>query len=235
MNGAVVWSADYRPFGQADVTVNTVANNFRFPGQYWDQETGLHYNWHRYYEPGIGRYLRADPSHSVQAGGIGVPYLIPFLLDKPQELNAYAYVQNDPVNFIDPLGLWTFTYSAGGHIPTGPWPVSAGGTASSELVNPLDASGELVSRGVTPEATAGTWADVGASAGVGDLSGTGDQAGPTIGIGAGRYGGIQFTLRREFDQSRAWYDPLKYLDGLSVGLGLGLGLPVNVTSPVECP
>ncbi|PXF56473.1 MAG: hypothetical protein C4B58_13400 [Deltaproteobacteria bacterium] len=37
------------------------SNNFRFPGQYEDQETGLHYNWHKYYEPGIGRYLRADP------------------------------------------------------------------------------------------------------------------------------------------------------------------------------
>ena len=106
VNGAVVWSADYRPFGQADVTVNTVTNNFRFPGQYENEETGLHYNWHRYYDPGIGRYLRADPSHSVQAVGLGVPYLIPFLLDKPQELNVYAYVQNDPVSGIDPLGLY---------------------------------------------------------------------------------------------------------------------------------
>jgi len=105
VNGTVVWSADYRPFGQADVTVNTVANNFRFPGQYEDEETGLHYNWHRYYDPGIGKYLRADPSHSVQSGGMGVPYLIPFLLDKPQELNAYTYVQNDPVNMLDPTGL----------------------------------------------------------------------------------------------------------------------------------
>ena len=54
VNGTVVWSADYRPFGQADVTVNTVANNFRFPGQYEDEETGLHYNYHRYYDPKQG-------------------------------------------------------------------------------------------------------------------------------------------------------------------------------------
>ncbi|WP_246325325.1 RHS repeat-associated core domain-containing protein [Dissulfurirhabdus thermomarina] len=171
--------------------------------------------WHRYYDPQTGRYLTPDPLGL--AGGI----------------NRYAYVQNDPVNVIDPLGLWTFTYSADGHAPTGPWPVAAGGTASSKLVNPLDASGKLESRGVTPEATAGVWADIGVSAGVGDLSGTGNQAGPTVGIGAGRYGGIQFTLRREFDESRSWYDPLRYLDGVSVGLGIGLGLPVNVTVPLE--
>jgi RHS repeat-associated protein len=105
VNGAVVWSADYRPFGQADITVNTITNNFRFPGQYYDNESGLHYNWHRYYDPGIGRYLRADPSHSVQAGGIGVPYLVPFFLNTPQELNVYAYVQNDSVNMSDPFGF----------------------------------------------------------------------------------------------------------------------------------
>jgi RHS repeat-associated protein len=87
MNGAVVWSADYRPFGQADVTVNTVVNNFRFPGQYYDQGTGLHYNWHRYYDPGIGRYLRADPIGLI-AG-----------------VNLFRYCANRPLNLIDPQGL----------------------------------------------------------------------------------------------------------------------------------
>jgi RHS repeat-associated protein len=89
INGTLVWSADYRPFGQADITVNTVANNFRFPGQYWDNETGLHYNWHRYYDPGIGRYLRADPI-GLNGGII-----------------HYIYVQNDPVRWVDPNGLDT--------------------------------------------------------------------------------------------------------------------------------
>jgi len=57
-NNEIVWEADYKPFGETSITVNTIENNFRFPGQYYDEETCLHYNWHRYYEPGIGRYLR---------------------------------------------------------------------------------------------------------------------------------------------------------------------------------
>ena len=86
-SGAVVWAADYLPFGQADVNVGTVVNNLRFAGQYYDAETGLHYNYHRYYDPQLGRYLRADPIGLK--GGI----------------NPYLYVQNNPVNWIDPLGL----------------------------------------------------------------------------------------------------------------------------------
>jgi RHS repeat-associated protein len=84
----VVWEAVYDPFGDADINSNSsVVSNFRFPGQYFDQETGLHYNYHRYYDPGTGRYLRADPIG--QTGG----------------LNLYLYDTNNPINLIDILGL----------------------------------------------------------------------------------------------------------------------------------
>ncbi len=43
--GAVVWSAEYKPFGEATITVGT--NNLRLPGQYYDVETGLNYNYYR--------------------------------------------------------------------------------------------------------------------------------------------------------------------------------------------
>jgi len=88
-SGNVVWSADYKPFGEGDVYVNTFENRFRFPGQYFDSETGLHYNLNRYYNPKLGRYLRADPIGL--AGGI----------------NPFLYSWANPINFIDPLGLET--------------------------------------------------------------------------------------------------------------------------------
>ncbi len=58
--------------------------NLRFPGQYYDSETGFYYNFHRYYMPEIGRYLRGDP-----AGGSG----------------NYFYVNSNPVSFMDYSGL----------------------------------------------------------------------------------------------------------------------------------
>jgi len=58
----VVWSATYTAFGEAAVDPSsTITNNLRFPGQYFDEETGKHYNWHRYYDPRTGRYTQVDP------------------------------------------------------------------------------------------------------------------------------------------------------------------------------
>ncbi len=85
--GNIVWKGDYQPFGSVDAAVSDLGNHFRFAGQYYDAETGLHYNFHRYYDPNTGRYLRADPI-GLNGG-----------------MNPYVYVQNNPVNLIDPEGL----------------------------------------------------------------------------------------------------------------------------------
>ena len=98
-NGSVVWSATYSAFGEASVERETVTNNLRFPGQYYDVETGLHYNWHRYYDPGIGRYVSVDPISF--AGG---------------DANLYRYVKNNPLNFMDPEGRFLERFNLLSHL-----------------------------------------------------------------------------------------------------------------------
>lgn len=82
-----VWQADYQPFGAANVAPGSVDFNLRFPGQYFDVESGVYQNWHREYDPSIGRYLQSDPIGLD--GGI----------------NTYAYAVNNPIASFDPLGL----------------------------------------------------------------------------------------------------------------------------------
>ncbi len=97
-SGRVVWAATYESFGQAVIGLAHIENNLRLPGQYHDAETGLHYNWHRYYDPRTGRYLSTDPL------GDG--------------LNPYAYGRNNPLAWVDPQGLcaargvWGFRHEA---------------------------------------------------------------------------------------------------------------------------
>jgi RHS repeat-associated protein len=91
--GTVVWEGDYRPFGEASVNPkSSVVSNFRFAGQYFDEETGLHYNYFRFYDPKTGRYLTPDPIGLK--GGI----------------NLYSYAGNNPINLTDPLGLLTESF-----------------------------------------------------------------------------------------------------------------------------
>ncbi|EJM18541.1 RHS repeat-associated core domain protein containing protein [Pseudomonas sp. GM18] len=86
-SGEIMWSAKYRAYGNlATLDVAEIDNPLRFQGQYFDAETGLHYNRHRYYNPGTGRFLTPDPIKL--AGG----------------LNNYQYVPN-PTGWVDPLGL----------------------------------------------------------------------------------------------------------------------------------
>ena len=89
---AVVWSADYSPFGKAAITTQAITLNLRLPGQYYDSETQTHYNYQRDYDPESGRYLTADPIGLT--GGT----------------NLYAYVTNNPLALMDPRGESIFSW-----------------------------------------------------------------------------------------------------------------------------
>ena len=60
-NQNVVWQGEYQPFGEVEISTELVENNIRFPGQYFDEETGTYYNYFRTYEPSLGRYVQSDP------------------------------------------------------------------------------------------------------------------------------------------------------------------------------
>jgi RHS repeat-associated protein len=96
--GAVVWQWDSEAFGNKLPESSGATVNLRFPGQYYDQETGLYYNYFRYYDPATGRYITSDPI-GLQGG-----------------LNTYGYVGGNPVYWVDPWGLksWICTRPLGG-------------------------------------------------------------------------------------------------------------------------
>ena len=100
--GQLVWSQRQKAFGEMPVDASsTVTNNLQFPGQYYDAETGLHHNWHRYYDPKTGRYLSLD-SVDVLIGRWNAQDPAGFSLG---DTNLYSYVGNDPINHFDSLGL----------------------------------------------------------------------------------------------------------------------------------
>ncbi|MCU1758345.1 RHS domain-containing protein, partial [Pseudomonas sp. 14P_8.1_Bac3] len=88
--GEIVWSAQYNAYGKVTQLGSGAGEQLeqplRFQGQYFDAESGLHYNRHRYYDPDVGRYLTPDPVKL--AGG----------------LNQYRYALN-PTGWVDPVGL----------------------------------------------------------------------------------------------------------------------------------
>ena len=83
--GAKVWTASYLPFGGVRTSTGT-PSLLRFPGQWFQSESGLHQNWMRDYDPTTGRYVEADPLGLVDGASV------------------FTYVKSNPGKTIDPKG-----------------------------------------------------------------------------------------------------------------------------------
>jgi RHS repeat-associated protein len=117
-DGRPVWSAEYAPFGRrlADpARLDRVKLQLRLPGQWEDEESRLHYNDQRYYDPSRGRYISRDPLGL--AGG----------------LDAYAYAGNNPLRYSDPRGLVLFAFDGTMNTDDLAW-LHANGSSLSNVV-----------------------------------------------------------------------------------------------------
>ncbi|UWM62750.1 RHS element core protein [Enterobacter sp. CP102] len=119
--GTIEWEAEYDEWGNVlrENNPHNLAQLIRLPGQQFDEETGLYYNRHRYYDPKQGRYITQDPI-GLKGGW-----------------NLYRYTLN-PVMLIDPLGLYNLY-----ELLYDVWHDDSYGTSSIDIT----ASGDLISLG----------------------------------------------------------------------------------------
>lgn len=207
--------------------------NLRFPGQYFDAETGLDYNYFRDYEPGTGRYVESDPIGL--RGGV----------------NTYTYARSNPLRAIDYRGLsvrWT-----GSQWSVGATAAFGGQLSFYELVSECKCNKKYRVRGYASFLTIGGGAELGTSQ-IGDLGGSGDSLNmedPAADCpdadapnGAAWYGGISIvpigggTLLQTWGLGRLRSHEL--VSGPSIGLDLSIVATVVGASyvydvqPIEC-
>ena len=166
----VVWAWDSDAFGATPPNPNpsgagVVTINLRFPGQYYDQETGLHYNGFRYYHPGMGQYIQPDP--------IGL---------RGGSFSTYAYVGGNPLRWSDPRGtdpiIGVTVGLVAGAVQGYMGAAAQDGSPSERVLGAL--IGGALGAGVgllDPSLGAGTLSIIGATAGI-----VGDVAGQAISI-----------------------------------------------------
>jgi RHS repeat-associated protein len=138
----VVWRWDSDPFGATpanddpDGDGNSFVYNLRFPGQYYDAETGLSYNYFRDYDPATGGYVQSDPI-GLEGG-----------------INTYAYALSNPISNIDPDGLQTPALCAN---PANAEACAAAGVDTAASRAAARAAVEAARKLLDPERTKGYW------------------------------------------------------------------------------
>jgi len=108
-SGNVLFADGYQPFGQ-DSGTPTSSQTYRFTGKPASQSTGLYYEYQRWYDPSIGRFISRDPLSGT--------------VSDPQSLNGYVYVENLPTSVIDPTGAVSQGLGCDGELCEGGIPVA---------------------------------------------------------------------------------------------------------------
>jgi RHS repeat-associated protein len=99
---AKVWTATYLPFGGVRTSTGTPVTA-RFPGQWFQSESGLHQNWMRDYDPTTGRYVEVDPLGLIDGASV------------------YGYVKGNPERWIDIKGLELLFLGPSPHLTSPNW------------------------------------------------------------------------------------------------------------------
>jgi RHS repeat-associated protein len=132
--GKVAWLWSHDPFGNGDPSdpLGNFTYDLRFPGQFYDQGTKLHYNYFRDYDPRTGRYIESDPI-GLEGG-----------------INTYGYVGGNPVSYVDrqgtcvgPLLVWCLAYAYELTIGTA-IVVEGSFVLATGMPSPISGAGELV-------------------------------------------------------------------------------------------
>lgn len=205
--GNVITSVEYDSFGNVLSDSNPVfAVPFGFAGGLHDHDTGLVRFGYRDYDPEVGRWTAKDPIFF--AGG---------------DTDLYGYVLNDPVNAIDPYGLWTFQFGLGLNAGAGIGTTKSFGFAisrSSKTGKWQFGFYEVLGTGLHLGATGDMVADFTFSANdrIEDLRGCGVSGGASIGP-IRHFGNIGLETNVPFDKN---VEP-----SITISPGVGVGTPVE--------
>jgi RHS repeat-associated protein len=155
----------YDAFGRPTITnasgkvkeKSPIGNSMAFTGRIYDQESGLYNYRARYFHPSLGRFVQMDPVGQFVGGA-----------------NLYAYVGNNPINYVDPLGLFDWEYwkgplAVGSGLVAGTIIILSGGTATPLVIGGAALLGGgtagavtyVVAEGQEPRPCARTWGQLG--------------------------------------------------------------------------
>jgi RHS repeat-associated protein len=123
MWGAIFDQYEYRRHQSGAAAFGTP---LRFPGQYHDEESDLSQNWNRFYDPLTSRYLQPEPLWQAPVAPLMAAY-------RGVQAPVYGYANNNPVNVVDPSGLWGAGIVLGGQVEGG----VVGGAGLSGQFSPL--------------------------------------------------------------------------------------------------